>query len=292
MKFLKRIISAFFLVFLMSCNEESSVVKEQVSKDDNLVFHYQNKAFKIGYSVNENGEVAYSALPKELINLKNNKELSLKVIDNKIWLVEDASVKSSVNTFSKRPEAENETYTNFMNRFGFESINHYGFVARDLRSTMLNYMQEYNVKKCWYKPMLKQKKYFFEDGVDLNYSVNLAFGFSGKKQIEILVTTQHEDNIFGNFLKEKEGLHHIGFSVKNLDETTKNFTDKGYKVIVSGEFITKLGMVSKLKFFDTREEIGAYTEIVESKLLGFNVTQDESLLIVGLILGDVQLICL
>lgn len=164
-----------------------------------------------------------------------------------------------------------------------KKVAHYCFVVKDIKTAANT---NYKVKK-WYLPILKIKQYYKENTA-VNYSVDLAFGFKNGKQIELLASNEQENSIFGNFLKEKEGFHHVGFEVKNLEESIKKFKEKGFSPVLTGLFKTKGGLVSKIAFFDTRKEIGVYTELVEMKLLKFPIKQNEFLLKLGVVLGDVK----
>lgn len=291
MKTVKYLLIVCFVTFFVSCAKDSeSLVIEDQAEIKKLTFKHESKTFTIDYKIEDDAFVLVSEFPKELAELRKNENLTLTLgEDNNLWLVE-ADKLPVKNTKSLRNNITSDFFdnANFFKRFGLEKLNHTCFIANDGQEAVRKYSNEYDIKK-WYKAKLTSKQYFV-DGNPVDYTVDLTFGFTNGNQIEIMEADATQDNIFGNFLKEKEGLHHLGFGVTNVENTEKVFNENGYNTVVSGLFKTKLGLVSKLRFFDTRSVTGSYTEIVEAKLLGFNVTQDESLLIFGVILGDAEVI--
>lgn len=291
MKALNWIIAACLMTAFFSCQQEESLI-EQEPEVKTFTFRHGEKTFEIDYQLEDQKLTLLTEFPDELKALRKNDNISLRLGENdELLLVED----SEIYTRSESSSLMNSTGDvlsvdpGFISTFGLGEVNHFAFVVSDLYDAVSTYTDEFDAKKWWYKPRLKQKKYFIGNQ-DLNYSVDLIFGFSGRKMLEIIEADDTEDNIFGGFLAQQEGLHHIGFSVSNLSREAAKFRDLGYDVILSGDFRTNLGLISKLTFHDTRDLIGAYTELVESRLFGFNVTQDEALFIFGSLVGDVELI--
>lgn len=291
MKTAKFIIVVCLLTLFTSCSKDNSdlAIQEQTNVKK-LTFKHQSQSFTIDYKIENDEFVLLSEFPKELIELRKNENLSLELgNDNSLWLVETTEL-AAKNVKSSQSNLPNDFFehANFFKRFGLEKLNHLGFVVNNQTTALRNYSSQYNIKQ-WYKAVLTSKKYFINE-TPLDYNVDLTFGFTGGNQVEVMQADANENNIFGNFLKQNEGLHHLGFSVRNLESTTRIFNANGYPTTVSGVFKTKLGLVSKIRFFDTRNATGSYTEIVEAKLFGFNVTQDESLFIFGLIIGDAKVV--
>lgn len=285
MKFLKFTLVAIVLALFVSCSNESDVDENIKS----LTINYKSQSFKLDYKIEDETFVLLTEYPDDLKLLQSNNNLSIEVAEDNTFTLVDNTNKN--NTFSYRQDiVGDDLYSDFYTRFGLDKIAHYGLVVNSKNASIDSITDVYNTKKCWYRPVFKQKEYYI-NGETKNYTVDLTFGFSGKDQIEIFEGNANEDNIFGNFLKQQEGFHHLGFSVKNIDNTIASFNSQGYQTVVTGEFVTKLGVTSKLAFFDTREDIGVYTEVVESKLLGFNVNLNQGLYIFGLLIGDVKLEC-
>jgi len=81
----------------------------------------------------------------------------------------------------------------------------------------------------------------------------------GGVQIELIQVLEGE-SIHSRFLRERgEGLHHLGFFVKNLDEALKVMEERGVKVAEGGEI---LGV--KYAYLDTEKEIGITLELIQT----------------------------
>jgi catechol 2,3-dioxygenase-like lactoylglutathione lyase family enzyme len=93
-----------------------------------------------------------------------------------------------------------------------------------------------------------------------HHSAKIKIGLSslGGLQLELIEVLEGE-SIHSRFLREKgEGLHHIGFFVKDLDETLKVLEEKGIKVVEGGEI---LGV--RYAYLDTEKEIGITIELIQ-----------------------------
>lgn len=275
-------ITTLFAFFACNNNENDARVEDLPIKQ--FVFHHGEKTFTVDYKIENGALELVSELPKELNQLKNS-GLKLHFADTEnIYLVNKAAARTTI-------DPDFADYANFYKPFKLEKVNNYAYVVKNIEQAKIDYTEQFGLKKCWYKPNLVQKQYFI-NGIDVDYTVDLVFGFKGDKQYEVLESNTNGNGIFGDFLQQQEGFHHIGFGVDNLPATTALFVQAGYNPILSGEFKTKMGLVSKLSFFDTRAEVGAYTEVVESRLFGFSVEQNEALYIFGLLLTDVKLECI
>jgi catechol 2,3-dioxygenase-like lactoylglutathione lyase family enzyme len=90
--------------------------------------------------------------------------------------------------------------------------------------------------------------------MDLRYAEG---GFGGLK-FE-LVEPLEGASIYKEFLEKKgEGIHHIAFTVDDLDAETAKMTKRGFKVIQTGQ--TSRG---KFAYFDTDKVGGIVTELVQ-----------------------------
>lgn len=88
----------------------------------------------------------------------------------------------------------------------------------------------------------------------------VAMAYSGSIFIE-LIQPLSGNSIFKDYIDHKPagGVQHIAYStsIANLDNVISDFEDKGFSVISS--FDTP---IAKIVFFDTRKEIGVFTEIM------------------------------
>jgi len=88
----------------------------------------------------------------------------------------------------------------------------------------------------------------------------VSIAYSGGTFIE-LIQPDPGNSIFRDYLNENPagGIQHVAFStsIAKLDQVISQFADKGYPVI--SWFNTP---IAKIVFFDTRKDIGVFTEIM------------------------------
>ena len=88
----------------------------------------------------------------------------------------------------------------------------------------------------------------------------VAMTYSGGTFIEIIQPISGK-SIFKDYIDNNPtgGIQHLAYStpITNLDNVISEFENKGFKVVSS--FDTP---IAKIVFFDTREEIGVFTEIM------------------------------
>ena len=95
-------------------------------------------------------------------------------------------------------------------------------------------------------------------GRDIESSVSLAFGRSGKVQIELIQPLDGE-GVTHDFLAEYgPGAHHLAFLVDSVDKEVAAAHDDGIDCVMSGHIGTLY-----YSYLDTFDTLGIYTEIVE-----------------------------
>ncbi len=96
-------------------------------------------------------------------------------------------------------------------------------------------------------------------GKDSIMSTKLAISRIFNVQIEVVQHIKGEC-VFKEFLDSgREGLHHFGIYVDDLDSVVKEFTDKGYEIIHQ-RIIGK----QKVAIFDTEKDLGILLEFQET----------------------------
>ncbi|MEM1577103.1 MAG: VOC family protein [Archaeoglobaceae archaeon] len=89
--------------------------------------------------------------------------------------------------------------------------------------------------------------------------LKIALTNLGEVQLELIQVLEGE-TIHAEFLKRKgEGLHHIGFFVKNLDEKLRIAKENGMEVVEQGEIA---GV--RYAYLDTEKDIGLTLELIEA----------------------------
>jgi len=82
-------------------------------------------------------------------------------------------------------------------------------------------------------------------------------------QIELIQLVEGEDQLYSKFLKEKgEGIHHVGYWVKDFDEALQKMKDMGIKVLSDGNVY---GV--RYCYLDTEKQCGFIVELIEGELM-------------------------
>ena len=85
----------------------------------------------------------------------------------------------------------------------------------------------------------------------------------GQTKIELLESTDPEGPI-GKFIEKKgEGIHHIAFAVKGIEEQLKNMEEKGVTLIDKAPRKGAEGL--DIAFLHPKSTIGVLTELCEDK---------------------------
>lgn len=117
--------------------------------------------------------------------------------------------------------------------------------VRNFSPTMTTHLKEYDAK------------YYGEPSDATNL---VALAYTGETFIEIIQPLTGK-SIFKDYIDNNPagGVQHIAYStpIANLDNVIAEFESKGFKVVSS--FDTPIAMIV---FFDTRNEIGVFTEIM------------------------------
>ena len=94
-------------------------------------------------------------------------------------------------------------------------------------------------------------------------SIQTMIGFSRSLNVQIeLIQLLKGECIFKEFIDAgKEGLHHFGIFVEDVDTIVQEYLKKGYKVVHEG--IT--AGVQKIAYMDTYDDFGVYLEFQQTR---------------------------
>lgn len=127
-------------------------------------------------------------------------------------------------------------------------IEHIGIAVKNLEES-----------KKYYEDVLGLKCYAVEEVKD--QKVKTAFFMVGQTKIELLESTDAEGPI-GKFIEKKgEGIHHIAFATKNLNDTLKEVESKGVQLIDKQSRIGAEGL--NIAFLHPKSTGGVLTELCE-----------------------------
>lgn len=127
-------------------------------------------------------------------------------------------------------------------------IEHIGIAVKDLDQAIK-----------YYEDVLGLKCYKIEDVED--QKVKTAFFMVGETKIELLESTDPEGPI-GKFIEKKgEGLHHIAFAVKGIQNSLKEAESKGIRLINNEP--VKGAEEMQVAFLHPKTTFGVLTEFCE-----------------------------
>ena len=135
------------------------------------------------------------------------------------------------------------------------------WVVKDVEKSKTFFQEMFGVKNFMPTDTTRLQDYdgtYYGELVDAENLVTMTY--SGGTFIEIIQPISGK-SIFKDHIDNNPtgGIQHIAYStpIANLDKVILEFENKGFKVVSS--FDTP---IAKIVFFDTREEIGVFTEIM------------------------------
>ena len=130
-------------------------------------------------------------------------------------------------------------------------IEHIAIAVKNLKESIL-----------FYENILGLKCYSIEEVKD--QKVRTAFFKVGQTKIELLEATE-ADSPVGKFIEKKgEGLHHIAFAVKGIEDALKEVESKGVRLIDKKPRKGAEGL--DIAFLHPKSSFGVLTEFCEGKI--------------------------
>lgn len=115
----------------------------------------------------------------------------------------------------------------------------------------------------YYEETLGLKCYSIEEVKD--QKVKTAFFMVGKTKIELLESTEPNGAIDKFIEKKGEGIHHIAFAVKNIENTLQELNNKGVKLIDKTPRKGAEGL--NIAFIHPKSSNGVLIEVCEAQKL-------------------------
>ncbi len=141
-------------------------------------------------------------------------------------------------------------------------INQLGYVYKDIKKQAKILEEKLGLPKFAFLEN-KPTKYKYR-GKESIVQTMIGFSRSLNVQIELIQLIEGEC-IFKEFIDAgKEGLHHFGVYVDDVDTLIKTYKEKGYEVVHEG--VT--AGVQKIAYIDTYEDFGAYIEFQQTRKRG------------------------
>ena len=139
---------------------------------------------------------------------------------------------------------------------GLDKVNQVGIVVRDMDRAIKNYEEILGVSF----PKVVIPDYFNRvyRGKPENFRMKIGLAMMGELQIELIQPLEGK-TIYAEFLEKwGQGIHHLGFDVKDLDERVAAFRGLGIGVLMNGE---RVG--GKFAYMDTEGTLGIMVELMQ-----------------------------
>ena len=134
-------------------------------------------------------------------------------------------------------------------------IEHIGIAVKDLQSS-IDYYEKVLGLKCYSIEEVKEQK------------VKTAFLQIGQTKIELLESTDANGPVAKFIEKKGEGIHHIAFAVKNIEDALKETEENGVRLIDKTPRKGAEGL--DIAFLHPKSTFGVLTELCEKKVLKVN----------------------
>ncbi|MHA1105784.1 MAG: VOC family protein [Promethearchaeota archaeon] len=138
-------------------------------------------------------------------------------------------------------------------------INQLGYVYRDIKKQAKILEEKLGLPKFAFLEN-KPAPYLYRGKETI---VQTMLGFSRTLSIQVeLIQLLKGECIFKEFIDTgKEGLHHFGVYVDDVDAIVKKYQEKGYQVVHQG----LTAGVRKVAYIDTYDDLGVYIEFQQTK---------------------------
>ena len=138
-------------------------------------------------------------------------------------------------------------------------INQLGYVYKDIRKQSKILEENLGLPKFAFLEN-KPTKYHYR-GKETTVQTTIGFSRSLNVQVELIQLISGEC-IFKEFIDAgKEGLHHFGVFVDDVDTIVKEYVERGYSIVHEG--IT--AGVQKVAYIDTYDDFGVYIEFQQTR---------------------------
>jgi catechol 2,3-dioxygenase-like lactoylglutathione lyase family enzyme len=114
--------------------------------------------------------------------------------------------------------------------------------------------------------------YCLDRGCEVTVKGRIGMGYSGKIQLELIHILGGNNFYLDTLDGREEGLHHLGFSVDNLEERLQACREAGIEILQRGT-LKQLGMTIDYAYLDTLDSVGVILEFIQTRFLGLKAQQ-------------------
>lgn len=183
----------------------------------------------------------------------------------------------------------NKIDTSIIKELKLPAMGQLGIVVKDIHPSLEYYSTLLNIRTWYQAKIVKSTIHYCGNLIDLD--LDIAVGYSGGLQFELIQVLKGDTNIYTDLINTRgQGIHHIGFVVSNISKGIDILKNAGFKLIQHGTFETEGKAVTRFAYFDTMEQLGYITELIQTTLFGINVGMSRWMMKIGRVFGDVNII--
>jgi len=147
---------------------------------------------------------------------------------------------------------------NLFKKLELPPVSQIGVVVKDMDKTIEHYEKVLGLGPFVRPDVTFKEKHYY--GKPVNSEWIMGFCSLGSVELE-LIQPITGPTIYHDFLQEKgEGLHHLGFDVKDIDKKLALCKEMGIKSISNG---TAMDMAARFEYLDTTEIGGVIFELIQ-----------------------------
>jgi methylmalonyl-CoA/ethylmalonyl-CoA epimerase len=139
-----------------------------------------------------------------------------------------------------------------------------GIVVKDIEKT-IRYYQDIMGIGPW-ALFEGEPEWCLEGGKKVTYKGRMALASSGPIQFELIQILEGR-SLYGDTLGEGEGLHHLGFFVRDMDARLQAARAAGVPVLQHA-LLKRRGLTIEYAYLDTTATGGVITEYIKTSFLG------------------------
>ena len=174
-------------------------------------------------------------------------------------------------------------------KFNLPAMGQLGIVVKDIHQAIGHYTRLLSIRP-WYRARIVKSSIYY-GGKPIDLELDIAVGYSGRLQFELIQVIGGEPNIYTDLLDTRgQGIHHIGFVVGRISERIESFKKSGLQPVQHGTLETKGRAITRFAYFDTIDTFGYITELIQTTLFGINVGMSRGMMKIGRLMGDVDII--
>lgn len=161
------------------------------------------------------------------------------------------------------------------------------FVGDDLAEAASIHGRSFGIRR-WYRPSIFKQKLVYR-GCELRQTIQLAVGYSGQTQIELIQRNPDQTSLFEDSSDEPSVTpHHLGFFVRDLETHRQRLEEDGLIPLQWGALWFARHHRTRVCYFDGRARFGSVIELIEHRVHGRYIGLPQWYLRLGALTGHVR----